>query len=177
MTNYFSTSNISLKRADWCSVKIIELYFEGTRLESRQGYRLSWIFSWFSSVSQGKFQDSTSKYVKASFFHILTSLRFHHSRLSSHFIRCYQISATQRIFLSSSSEDALCQVVSGRKIDYWNRNPPYFPDLASNDFWLFPEIKSALKGRRFQDKKCDDSTENYSTIGVPKMFLIVGRSV
>jgi hypothetical protein len=23
--------------------------------------------------------------------------------------------------------------------------------LAQNDFWLFPEIKFALKGRRFQD--------------------------
>jgi transposase len=29
--------------------------------------------------------------------------------------------------------------------------PPYSPDLAPNDFWLFPEIKSALKRRRFQD--------------------------
>jgi hypothetical protein len=29
--------------------------------------------------------------------------------------------------------------------------PPYFPDLAPNDLWLLPEIKSALKGRRFQD--------------------------
>jgi len=25
-------------------------------------------------------------------------------------------------------------------------HPPYFPDLAPNDFWLFPKIKSALKG-------------------------------
>jgi hypothetical protein len=25
------------------------------------------------------------------------------------------------------------------------------PDLAPNDFWLFPKTKSALKGRRFQD--------------------------
>jgi transposase len=29
-------------------------------------------------------------------------------------------------------------------------HPPCSPDLAPNDFWLFPEIKSALKGRRFQ---------------------------
>jgi transposase len=28
---------------------------------------------------------------------------------------------------------------------------PYCPDLAPNDFWLFTEIKSALKERRFQD--------------------------
>jgi histone-lysine N-methyltransferase SETMAR len=30
-------------------------------------------------------------------------------------------------------------------------HPPYAPDLAPNDFWLFPKIKSALKGRIFQD--------------------------
>jgi transposase len=28
---------------------------------------------------------------------------------------------------------------------------PCSPDLAPNGFWLFPKIKSALKGRRFQD--------------------------
>jgi hypothetical protein len=27
----------------------------------------------------------------------------------------------------------------------------YSPHLAQNDFWLFPTIKSVLKGRRFQD--------------------------
>jgi len=27
----------------------------------------------------------------------------------------------------------------------------YSLHLAPNDFWLFPKIKSALKGRRFQD--------------------------
>jgi len=31
------------------------------------------------------------------------------------------------------------------------KHPPYSPDLAPNDFWLFPEIKSALKGQIFQD--------------------------
>jgi hypothetical protein len=30
-------------------------------------------------------------------------------------------------------------------------HPPYFPGFASNDFWMFPEAKSALKGRIFQD--------------------------
>jgi len=28
--------------------------------------------------------------------------------------------------------------------------PPYSPDLASADFFLFPKLKSTLKGRRFQ---------------------------
>jgi transposase len=31
------------------------------------------------------------------------------------------------------------------------QHPPYSPDLARNDFWLFPKIKSSLKGRIFQD--------------------------
>jgi hypothetical protein len=30
-------------------------------------------------------------------------------------------------------------------------HPPYFPCLAPNDFWLFPELKSALKEQRVQD--------------------------
>jgi hypothetical protein len=29
--------------------------------------------------------------------------------------------------------------------------PSFFPDLAQNDLWLFTEIKSSLKERRFQD--------------------------
>jgi transposase len=28
--------------------------------------------------------------------------------------------------------------------------PPYSPDLAPADFFLFPKLKSTLKGRRFQ---------------------------
>jgi transposase len=28
--------------------------------------------------------------------------------------------------------------------------PPYFPDLVPADFFLFPKLKSSLKGRRFQ---------------------------
>jgi hypothetical protein len=30
-------------------------------------------------------------------------------------------------------------------------HPPHSPDLTPNDLWLFPNIKSALKGRRFPD--------------------------
>jgi histone-lysine N-methyltransferase SETMAR len=50
-------------------------------------------------------------------------------------------------------------------------HPPCSPDLAPNDFWLMPEMRSALKGRRCQDtediKKCDDGTQSCSTTGVP----------
>jgi transposase len=30
-------------------------------------------------------------------------------------------------------------------------HPPYSPDLAPADFWLFPELKSVLKAKRFSD--------------------------
>jgi hypothetical protein len=60
-------------------------------------------------------------------------------------------------------------------------HPPCSLDLAPNDFWLFPNINSALKRRRFQDiediKKCDDGTESCSTTGVPKMFPTVATSL
>jgi hypothetical protein len=40
-------------------------------------------------------------------------------------------------------------------------HPPYFPDLAPNDFRTFRKINSALKGRRFQDN--EDFQENMTT--------------
>jgi hypothetical protein len=47
--------------------------------------------------------------------------------------------------------------------------------LAKNIFWLFPETKSALKARIFQDaediqKNYDDGTGTCTTTGVPKYF-------
>ena len=31
-------------------------------------------------------------------------------------------------------------------------HPPYSPDLAPYDFWLFPTLKRYLKGRRFESE-------------------------
>ena len=33
------------------------------------------------------------------------------------------------------------------------RQVPYSPDLAPCDFWLFPKLKTILKGRRFQSRE------------------------
>ena len=33
------------------------------------------------------------------------------------------------------------------------RQAPYSPDLAPCDFWLFPKLKTILKGRRFQSRE------------------------
>jgi hypothetical protein len=59
---------------------------------------------------------------------------------------------------------------------------PFYPDLAPNNFWVFPKIKSALKRRRFQNTEDtpppqkNDSTESCSTTRVPKMFPTVATS-
>jgi hypothetical protein len=59
-------------------------------------------------------------------------------------------------------------------------HPSCYPDLVPHDFWLFPKIKSTLKGQgqRFQDtediqKRCDKGTESSSTTVVLKMFPTV----
>ncbi len=33
------------------------------------------------------------------------------------------------------------------------RHPPYSPDMASCDFWLFPKLKTTLKGKRFESRE------------------------
>ena len=31
------------------------------------------------------------------------------------------------------------------------QQPPYSPDMAPCDFWFFPQLKTVLKGKRFED--------------------------
>jgi len=47
-------------------------------------------------------------------------------------------------------------------------HPPYSPDLAPCDFWLFPKLNNALKGQRFAD--LSDIQRNVKTIlrGIPE---------
>lgn len=51
---------------------------------------------------------------------------------------------------------------------------PYSPDLASNDFYLFPSLKNKLRGQRFKRSKCCNTVliivENISNI--PQIFII-----
>jgi len=49
----------------------------------------------------------------------------------------------------ASTQRAICEEVFGEKDIPVMENPPYTPDLATCDFFLFPKIKSALKGTRF----------------------------
>jgi hypothetical protein len=39
---------------------------------------------------------------------------------------------------------------------------PYLPDLTPCDFWLFPKLKNALKGQRFDD--LSDTRRNVKTL-------------
>ena len=48
--------------------------------------------------------------------------------------------------------------------------PAYHPDLVPCDFWLFPQLKSPLKGKRFQT--IDEIQEN--TTG---QLMVIGRIV
>jgi len=54
-------------------------------------------------------------------------------------------------------------------------HPPHSADLTPPDFYLFPQLKSALKGRCFCDandmmKKCDRRAEKAFTKWLPGMF-------
>jgi len=45
-------------------------------------------------------------------------------------------------------------------------HPPYSPDLAPCDFFLFPQLKKTMKGRRFNyveknSSQCDETTEGH----------------
>ena len=47
---------------------------------------------------------------------------------------------------------------------------PYSPDLAPCNFWLFPKLKSPLKGKRFQT--IDEIQEN-----IMGQLMAIGRTV
>ena len=48
--------------------------------------------------------------------------------------------------------------------------PPYRPDLAPCNFWLFPKVKSLLKGKRFQ-------TINEIQENMTGQLMVIGRTV
>ena len=57
------------------------------------------------------------------------------------------------------------------RIFWWNIKSPRWlcPDLESYDFWLFPKLKSPLKGKRFQT--VSEVQEN--TVG---QLMVIGRT-
>ena len=68
-----------------------------------------------------------------------------------------------------------CATVSHEKQDDNGFTPPFSPDLAPSDFFLFPRMKTDLKGKRFQNveevrEKNDGSPEGYHFARVPELF-------
>jgi hypothetical protein len=60
-------------------------------------------------------------------------------------------------------------------------HPPDSPDLAPADFWLFPELKTVLKGKSFSDVEDIKSSvnkhfERHSCSKILKTVLNNGRS-
>jgi hypothetical protein len=48
-------------------------------------------------------------------------------------------------------------------------NPPHSPDLATNNFWLLPKIKFALKGRRCQDTEYIQNNVTTALKAIPQL--------
>ena len=48
------------------------------------------------------------------------------------------------------------------------RRTPYFPDLARCDFWLFPKLKTILKGRRFHSREDIMKKSTEELISIPE---------
>lgn len=48
------------------------------------------------------------------------------------------------------------------------RQPPYSPDIAPCDFWLFPVMKKPLKGHRFDDKQTVEANATKALKAIPK---------
>jgi transposase len=64
---------------------------------------------------------------------------------------------------SAYAHDALgvCEFLAKNSITKMD-HPPYSPDLAPYNFWLFPKLKTALKGQRFAD--FPDIQQNVKTV-------------
>jgi len=50
-------------------------------------------------------------------------------------------------------------------------HPPYSPDLAPCDFFLFPQLKKTMKGRRFDDVEEIQAQGHYFEGDKPKQPL------
>ena len=53
-------------------------------------------------------------------------------------------------------------------------HPPYSPDLAPSDYWLFGEMKRPLRGKRFSTLKDLQSAVNFWQKGTPQKFFATG---
>jgi hypothetical protein len=62
--------------------------------------------------------------------------------------------------------------ISGKTRSDCHSNPPYSPDLAPCDFFLFPKIKLKLKGCRFDTiEEIQAESQIVFNSGVPRIFF------
>ena len=79
-----------------------------------------------------------------------------------------QKAAAMSTWLLTTSSDTVLAHASclvqffGKTLNHPDESDPYSPDLVPSNFWLFPEVKSPLKGRDFRPsirfRKCDGAT-------------------
>ena len=72
--------------------------------------------------------------------------------------------------LASSQKCACSSIMScaeffGETSNHRGDSAPYSPDLVPCNFWLFPKLKSPLKGKRFQ------------TVEIQENMMVIGRTV
>ena len=65
------------------------------------------------------------------------------------------------------SSDLVQQFLAKHKIVQL-RQPPYSPHIAPCDFWMFPKLKMALKGKRFDDIETIQSNATRELKAIPK---------
>ena len=75
-------------------------------------------------------------------------------------------------WLAASSQQCACSCITshaeifGKSTNHQVTQPLYSPDFAPCDFWLFPKLKSPLKGKRFQTiDEIQENTEQLMAIG------------
>jgi len=73
------------------------------------------------------------------------------------------------------------QFLSNKNITMWP-HPPYSPDLAPCDFWLFPKVKMTMKGKRFESipghrGSHDSATQDTHERGLAELLQKVARSM
>jgi hypothetical protein len=56
-------------------------------------------------------------------------------------------------------------------------HPPYSPDLAPCNFFFFLRLKSALKGKRFQDIVEIQLNTTWQLLAIPKQAYQIDRKV
>ena len=81
--------------------------------------------------------------------------------------------AMDKWWLATSSQQCACLCITSHAEIFVKHQitqvtqPPYSPDLVACDFWLFPKLKSPLKGKRFQtvDEIQENTTGQLMAIG------------